>query len=85
MYDRLLTELWVVGSESIHPQFESSCIKVTFDVFALNAIFGGDIVAKVTNALCKRELLVVVEGEGYSFLTLAVVECDIRQIGDLPL
>ena len=85
VYDRLLIELLVVGSERVHSQFKGSCIKVALYLFALKAIFGRDIVAKVANTSCKRELLVVVMRERYGFLTLVVIECDIRQIGDLPL
>ena len=48
-------------------------------------MLGGDIVAEVSNASCKRELLVVVWRERYCFLTLAVVQRDIRYIGDISL
>ena len=50
-----------------------------------NTVPGGDIMAEVTNASCKSKLLVVVWRERYCFLTLAVVECDIGQIGDIAL
>ena len=50
-----------------------------------NTVLGGDIMAEVANASCKSKLLVVVWRERYCFLTLAVVECDIGQIGDVAL
>ena len=54
-------------------------------MLAGNTVLSGDIVAEVANTSCKSELFVIVWRERYRFLALAVVECDIGQIGNIAL